>query len=321
MLGSNRYGKSGIRLVRVDRGSGGPESGASARAPGRQAEPSGGLLADGAAAWHDLVDLTIDVTIEGDFAAAYVDGDNSAVLPTDTMRGTVYALAAEGPVGEPETFGLRLAGHFLDTMPAATLARIDLVSDPWARIEAGGAPHPHAFTAAAGGRRTAKVTRTAAEAWVVAGVTDLVVLKTAGSAFEGFLRDRFTTLEETRDRILATAVTARWRYAGTGVDWARSFETARRTLVETFATHDGSRSLQHTLYAMGEALLDACPEVDEVRMVMPNRHHVLVDLEPYGQSNDGSVFVATDRPFGVIEGGVVRAGAAPAGRAWGRAGC
>src|SRR6266536_175499 len=122
VLGGNRYGKSGIRLVRVDR----------------------------AAAWHDLVDLTIDVTVEGDFAAAYGAGDNSAVLPTDTRRGTVYALAGQGPVGEPEAFGLRLAGHFLDTMPAATLARIDLVADPWTRIEVGATPHPHAFTAGAG---------------------------------------------------------------------------------------------------------------------------------------------------------------------------
>jgi urate oxidase len=288
MLGGNRYGKAGIRLVRVER----------------------------AAAWHDLVDLTIDVTVEGDFAGAYVAGDNSAVLPTDTMRGTVYALAGQGPVGEPETFGLRLAAHFLDAVPAATLARIDLIADPWSRIEVGGNPHPHAFTGGAGGRRTATVTSTGTETWVVAGVTDLVVLKTAGSAFEGFLRDRFTTLEEARDRILATSVTARWRHGGTGADWSKSFEAARRALVETFATHDDSRSLQHTLYAMGEAVLAACPEVDEIRMVMPNRHHVLVDLEPYGQSNDGSVFVATDRPFGVIQGEVVRPGASPAGRAW-----
>jgi urate oxidase len=289
VLEGNRYGKSGIRLVRVDR----------------------------AAGWHELVDLTIDVTMEGDFAAAYVSGDNSAVLPTDTMRGTVYALAGQGPVGEPEAFGLRLAGHFLDTMPAARLARIDLVAHPWGRIEVGAIPHPHAFAAGAGWRRTATVTSTGAEAWVVGGVTDLVVLKTAGSAFEGFLRDRFTTLAETGDRILATSVTARWRCARTGADWSGSFEAARRALVETFASHDDSRSLQHTLYAMGEAALAACPEIDELRMAMPNRHHVPVDLEPYGQSNDGSVFVATDRPFGVIEGEVVRPGASPPGRAWG----
>jgi urate oxidase len=163
----------------------------------------------------------------------------------------------------------------------------------------------------------ASVTRAGTNAWVVAGVTGLVVLKTAGSAFEGFLRDRFTTLEETGDRILATEVAARWRYGGTVADWSKSFETARRSLLEAFANHDDSRSLQHSLYVMGEALLDACPEVDEVRMVMPNRHHVPVDLAPYGMRNQGTVFVATDRPFGVIQGEVVRPGALAAGRAWG----
>jgi urate oxidase len=289
VLGGNRYGKSGIRLVTIDRGVGS----------------------------HSLTDLTVDVTVEGRFADAYVAGDNSGVLPTDTMRGSVYALAGEGPVGEPEAFGHRLASHFLDTMPGATLVRVDLVADPWARIETGGGPHPFAFTGGAGGRRTASVTRAGTDAWVVAGVTGLVVLKTAGSAFEGFLRDRFTTLEETGDRILATEVAARWRYGGAVADWSKSFETARRALLEAFANHDDSRSLQHTLYVMGEALLEACPEVDEVRMVMPNRHHVPVDLAPYGMRNQGTVFVATDRPFGVIQGEVVRPGAPAAGRAWG----
>jgi urate oxidase len=289
VLGGNRYGKSGIRLVRVDRGVGS----------------------------HTLTDLTVDVTVEGEFSDAYVAGDNSGVLPTDTMRGTVYALAGQGPVGEPEAFGKRLATHFLDTMPGATLARVDLVADPWTRIETAGGPHPFAFTGGAGGRRVASVTRGGTDTWVVAGVTGLVVLKTTGSAFEGFMRDRYTTLQETDDRILATEVSARWRYGPTVADWSKSFDTTRRALLESFATHDDSRSLQHTLYAMGEAVLAASPEVDEVRMVMPNRHHVLVDLSSYGLSNDGTVFVATDRPFGVIQGEVARPGAPAPGRAWG----
>jgi urate oxidase len=286
-LGGNRYGKSGIRLVRVDRG------------PNR----------------HELADLTIDVALEGDFAASYLTGDNAAVLPTDTMRGTVYAFAGEGPVGEPEAFGLRLAGHFVETVPAATTARISIATAPWSRIEAGGAPHPHAFTAAGGGARTATVTRSGPAAWVVAGVAGLVVLKTAGSAFEGFLSDRYTTLEPARDRILATAVTARWRYGTPEADWAKAFESARRALLETFAVHD-SRSLQHTLHAMGQAVMEAVPEVAEVRMVMPNRHHLPVDLTPYGLAGSDEVFVATDRPYGLIEGAVLREGAPPAGRAW-----
>ena len=161
VLGGNRYGKSGVRLVRVTRG----------------------------ADRHELVDLTVDVALEGDFTAAHVAGDNSAVLPTDTMRGTVYAFAGEGPVGEPEAFGLRLAGHFVDTVPAVGLARVSIVQVPWERIEAGGAPHRHAFVAGGGGRRTATVTRAGGQAWVVAGLADLLVLKTTGSGFEGFLKD------------------------------------------------------------------------------------------------------------------------------------
>ncbi len=286
-LGGNRYGKSGIRLVRVQRG----------------------------ADRHELVDLTVDVSLEGDFDASYVAGDNTEVLPTDTMRGTVYAIAGEGPVGEPEAFGLRLAGHFVEAVPAATTARVRLTAAPWARIEAAGSPHPHAFLQTGGGLRTATVTREGTAAWVVAGIADLVVLKTAGSAFEGFLTDRWTTLEPARDRILATAVSARWRYATLEVDWAKASDAARRALLETFAVHD-SRSLQHTLYAMGRALLGEVPEIAEVRLTMPNRHHLPVDLAPYGLAGRDEVFVATDRPFGLIEGGVHRDGAPPAGRAW-----
>jgi urate oxidase len=264
---------------------------------------------------HELVDLTVDVALEGDFAAAHLTGDNAAVLPTDTMRGTVYAFAGEGPVGEPEAFGLRLAGHFVDSVPAATRARVHLVAAPWARIEVAGAPDQHAFVGAGGGRRTATVTRDGGDAFVVGGVEDLLVLKTTGSAFEGFLEDRYTTLEETGDRILATAVTARWRYATLEVDWAKAAAEVRRLLLEAFAALH-SRSLQQTLYAMGEAVLAARPEVAEVRMSMPNKHHLPVDLAPYGLRHDHEVFVATDRPFGLIEGTVARDGAPPAGAAW-----
>jgi urate oxidase len=287
VLGHNRYGKSGIRLVRVTRG-------------GDR---------------HELVDLTVDVALEGDFAATHLTGDNAAVLPTDTMRGTVYAFAGEEPVGEPEAFGLRLAGHFVQSVPAATRARVHLVQHPWTRIEAAGVPHPHAFAGAGPGRRTATVTRDGGDAWVVAGLDDLLVLKTTGSAFEGFLKDRYTTLEETDDRILATVMTAHWRYATLEVDWAEAAAGVRRLLLEAFAGHH-SRSLQQTLYAMGEAVLAGRPEVAEVRMTMPNKHHLPVDLTPYGLRNTGEVFVATDRPFGLIEGTVARDGAQPAAAAW-----
>jgi urate oxidase len=159
------------------------------------------------------------------------------------------------------------------------------------------------------------VTRLGGDAWVVAGVAGLTVLKTSGSAFEGFLTDRYTTLRETDERILATEVTASWRYGSPEVGWAGAAERARRALLEAFAAHD-SRSVQHTLYAMGEAVLAAGPEIAEVRLTLPNRHHLPVDLSPYGLANRNEVFVATDRPYGVIEGTVLREGAPAAGAAW-----
>lgn len=289
-LGANRYGKSGIRLLRVTRQS------------------------DRSEVTTDLTDLTVDVSLEGDFEAAHVAGDNRDVLPTDTMRGTVYAFAGEQPVGPAEAFGARLARHFLTTVPAARRAQVSLAAEPWSRVETGGRPHPHAFLRTGPARRTATVTATRtgdgdgaeARVEVAAGVRGLTLLKTTGSAFAGFLIDRYTTLEETSDRILATSLDAVWRYGCAEVDWDAAAETATRALVTTFAGHDDSRSLQHTLYAMGTAVLGACPEVTEVGLTAPNKHHMLADLSAYGQANDGTVFVPTEVPHGLIEATVTR---------------
>lgn len=277
-LGENRYGKSGIRLATVL----------------RRGER------------HDFTDLTVDVAVEGDFAAAHVAGDNARILPTDTMRGTVYALAKREPVGSVESFGLRLARHFVETVEPVSAAIVSLAEQPWTRIDVDASPHPHAFTKAAGGRRTAVVQATSGgDADVLAGVEDLYVAKTAGSGFAGFLSDELTTLPETDDRILATAITAHWRLRGLDHDWDRLAADVRRVLLTAFATHD-SASLQHTLWAMGQAVLAAHDAVAEIRFTLPNQHHVMVDLSPYGLRNEGEVFVVTDRPFGVIEGTVTR---------------
>lgn len=284
VLGANRYGKDGIRLVAVTR--------------------------DGAR--HDLVDLEIDVRLEGDFAAAHVAGDNAAVLPTDTLRGTCYALAREHGVGSPAAFGRRLAARFLEAAPAATRAAVRLTAAPWERLMVDGAAHPHAFRPATGGRQVTTVTQVrGAPAAVLGGVTGLRLLKTTGSAFAGFLRDRYTTLAETDDRVLATAVTATWGYTGTDVDHERLAAAVPATAAARFATHDDSRSVQHTLHAMGSAVLDGHPEVAWIRLALPNIHHVPADLSPYGLDNPGTVFVVTDRPYGVIEGTVTRPGVTP----------
>ncbi|MEP7010705.1 MAG: factor-independent urate hydroxylase [Acidobacteriota bacterium] len=271
-ISGNGYGKSGVRLVTVRRG------------PDR----------------HELKDVTLAIRLEGDFAAAYTEGDNAGVVATDTMKNTVYGLAAEHPFEDVEDFGLVLSDHLIKTDPHVSSARVELVEHLWERIESGGAPHPRAFRRAGAEKRTAVISRTADRVSITAGIEELVVMKTAKSAFEGFPRDRFTTLKETADRLLATALSASWSYARPDVAFGPLWSEVRRILLETFAEHE-SRSVQHTLYAMGEAVLEGLKDVEEIHLTMPNRHHIPVDLTPFGLENRNEIFVATSEPYGLIE--------------------
>jgi urate oxidase len=279
VLGDNQYGKAETRLVRVERH----------------------------ADHHSIVDLNVSTALAGDLAATHLTGDNSGVLPTDTQKNTVYAFARDG-VGEIEDFALRLAKHFVETTPTIHRARVRIEQYGWDRLA------HHSFVRGAG-TRTTTATYDGTRHWVVSGVADLVVLNTTGSEFQGFHKDRYTTLPEATDRILATAVTARWRHAEAGGDWAESYTEAKRHLLEAFAdTH--SLSLQQTLHAMGERVLANRAELAEVRLTLPNKHHFLVDLQPFGLDNPGEVFFAADRPYGLIEGTVLRDDAPDAGLAW-----
>jgi urate oxidase len=277
-LGEHSYGKSGVRLVAVT------------RTPGR----------------HELRDLTVNVELHGSFHGAYVGGDNAGLLATDTMRNVVYALARERGVDEPETFGRDLVEHFLATGPTVTRARVELAEHPWARLEADGAPHEHAFQRGHGGTRLATVSGDGERVEVEAGIDDLLVLKTTASGWEGFLRDPHTTLPETDDRVLATMVNARWTYAG-AVDYGATWRGVRDTLLEAFGDHH-SPSVQFTLHRMGSAVLDRHPSVQRIHLSLPNRHHLLVDLAPFGLDNPNQVFQATTEPYGLIEGTIERDG-------------
>ena len=271
-LASNSYGKSAVRLFKVVRDD-------------RR---------------HEIRDLTVDVSLSGRFTAAHVEGDNSAVLPTDTMKNTVYAKAREIDIEEPEDFAVRLAHHFLGVAVAADAARVRVMEHGWNRIDVGGSPHEHAFTRAGTEKRVARVEaqRTGSVA-ISAGIKDLVILKSARSAFTGFPRDEYTTLAETSDRILATSLRATWSYRADTEDF-RQFANIRRVLLETFAGHD-SASVQHTLYAMGEAVVAGCPDVAEITITMPNQHHLLVDLKPFDLDNPNEIFVPTEAPYGLIQ--------------------
>lgn len=275
------YGKSEVRLVKVSRGPGG----------------------------HELHELTVDVGLEGDFDAAYTEGDNTGLLATDTMRNTVYALAKEHPIEDIESFGERLVEHFLGAGAGVTRASVHIVEHPWDRLEVGGRPHEHAFQRGSGGTRVATVTGDGGGAGgrqIQAGIDDLLVLKTTGSGWEGFLRDRYTTLPETSDRILATVITARWSYLGGDIDYGELWRSVRETILEAFCDHY-SPSVQFTLHHMGGAVLDARPEVARISFSLPNKHHLLYDLERFGLENANEIFQPTDEPYGLIEGTVERA--------------
>jgi urate oxidase len=267
----NRYGKSRIRLVTVTR-------------RGDR---------------HDLTDLRVDVSLEGDYEPAYVVGDNASVLPTDTMKNTVYAFAKAEGVGDIERFAVKLATHFLETRSVAQ-ATIDIHERPWKRLTIGEKPHPHAFLQPGGEERVARVVRTPEGTEIEAGVDGLVVLKSRHSGFSGFLKDRYTTLPETTDRLLATSITARWRYRDGDVPFETLFNGVRQIMLETFAQHE-SLSVQHTLYAIADTILENFEQIDQIHMRLPNKHHLLVDLSPFGLTNDNEVFVPTDEPHGVIE--------------------
>jgi urate oxidase len=292
VLGPNQYGKAENRVVRIYRDTD----------------------------RHEIRDLNVSTALRGDFVEAHTTGDQAHVLPTDTQKNTAFAFAKERGVTSPEDYALALGARFLDAAPAATASRVEVEEFAWDRIEVGGSGHDHAFVKRGGEVRTTVVTQDRSaespRAWVVSGVKDLVVLKSTDSEFKGYLKDEYTTLQETDDRILATSLVARWRYeTAEGVDWNKSFDDVRQILLETFAT-TYSRALQESLYAMGSAVLAAHPEIAEIKFSAPNRHHFLVDLAPFGVENNGEVFIAADRPYGLIEATVQRQDGSDPGDAW-----
>jgi urate oxidase len=277
-LADDSYGKSAIRLVKVVR--------------------------DGAR--HTVHDLTVDVRCEGEFRAAHVDGDNTAVLPTDTMKNIVYALARQHDVHPPERFAALVGERVLAESPQATRVVVEIARHGWNRIDVHGGKHDTAFEFGGAEVRIASVGSVRGKAAAnEAGLRDLIVLRTAGSAFSGFPRDAYTTLKETRDRILSTSVTARWRYGSMPTNPDSAFDAVRRALLETFAGHR-SESVQHTLCAMGEAAIGASDDVQEIRLSLPNRHHLLADLAPFGLDNPNEIFVPVAEPYGLIEATVRR---------------
>jgi urate oxidase len=280
-LGDNQYGKAEIRVMKVDRD-----------------QPR-----------HVLHDLTVSIALAGDMDAVHLVGDNSAVLPTDTQKNTVYAFAREHGVGQVEDFAALLARHFVETQEAVRRATVSIDEHQWERLG------DHSFARVGQETRTTTVVHDEGGPTFRSGLRDLVLLSSTGSEFQGYAQDRWTTLPETDDRILCTSVEARWRHLDEQPDWQASYDEVRAALVGAF-TDTYSKSLQQTLYAMGERVVTTCPGIGEVRLRLPNRHHLLVDLEPFGLANPNEVFHVDDRPYGLIEGSVLAEGATTDDGAW-----
>ncbi|HET9168611.1 MAG TPA: urate oxidase [Actinospica sp.] len=302
ILGENRYGKAETHVVRITKD--GPN--------------------------HGIKDLSVSIALSGEMSDVHLSGDNAAVLPTDTQKNTVFAFAQKYGIETAEHFAVLLAQHFVDSQATIHHARVEVAEFAWDRIEPwAGRPRPdgaerehgHSFVRSGRETRTVIVHCDGDRTHVVSGLRDLVVLNSTASEFHGYIKDEYTTLPETRDRVLATAVTAQWRHAQSdnaeirSVDFDGEYDVARASLLDAFAD-TYSLSLQQTLYAMGTRMIDECTDVCEVRLALPNRHHFAVDLSPFGMQNPNETFYAADRPYGLIEGTVLREDAPPAGPAW-----
>jgi len=273
----NSYGKSGVRLLKVVRG----------------------------ADRHEIIEYTVDILLNGDFETVHTKGDNSKVLPTDTMKNTVYVMAKKHDFKTAEEFGKILSHHFVGSQPHISRARITITERPWQRMNTKGSPDPHAFSQAVGERHTTFVDYNGKSTSFKAGLKDLIILKSTNSGFSGYIKDDYTTLGETDDRVFATSLTATWSYNTTEADFAATRKNLRTRLLELFAEHH-SLSVQHTLYEMGEKVLEEFPHVEDIHMTMPNKHFLKFNLEPFGLENENEIFYPIEEPYGLIDAKLAR---------------
>ncbi|HMF64482.1 MAG TPA: urate oxidase [Edaphobacter sp.] len=279
-LAENRYGKHRVRVVRVKRDR----------------------------SVHSFEEWTVDVLLTGNFLDCFESGDNSRIMATDSMKNTVYSLAKDTTATTIEEFALELTDYLVKTNPQIDSARVNITGSPWDHLTVDGVAAPSAFVKKGGEVETASVHRErGSEPNVTAGLENLVIMKTANSEFEGFIRDVHTTLPETADRLFGTAVQAQWAYAPGRVDFNAARRTVRNTLLRVFASHS-SKSVQHTLYAMGKEALESTPALSEITLTMPNKHCLLVDLSKFGKTNHNEIFVPTEEPYGYIEATIRREG-------------
>jgi urate oxidase len=277
-LGENRYGKSRVRVSRITR-------------HGDR---------------HDFNEWTVQVLLQGDFDTSFTVADNSKILPTDTMKNTVYSIARESKAATIEQFAKELGDYLLNNNPQVSNVSVEISEKSWERLQMNGSEEPTTFKLGGPEKQTVHAARSKNSPWSVAsGIDGLTILKTTKSAFTGYIKDKLTTLKPATDRIFGTCATAKWDYAVDAADYAGVRSRILKALLKEFAAHH-SMSVQHTLFDMGEAALDAAPEIARITLMMPNLHHLLADLSPFGQDNPNHIFVPIDEPHGSIEATIER---------------
>lgn len=277
-LGSNRYGKSRVRLSRITR----------------------------SADRHDFNEWSVGVFLEGSFDASFTEADNSQLLPTDTMKNTVYSLARNSRAATIEAFAMELGNHFLENNAHVSTVSIEIAEQSWQRLIVDEAPDATTFKLGGPETQTVLAVRARDAAWqITSGMDGLTILKTTNSAFTGYIVDKLTTLKPATDRILGTRATITWDYSTPTPDFPAVRARILAVLLKVFAGHK-SMSVQHTLFDMGKAALDVAPEIARIHLAMPNLHHLLADLSPFGQDNPNHIFVPIDEPHGAIEATIER---------------
>lgn len=276
-LFSPRYGKQKVRVLKVTR--------------------------DGSR--HSVTEIMAEVLLEGGFESAYLSDDNSQVVPTDTVKNTIQALAKDHLRESLEEFALFLGRHFLEKYSQISAVNIELVERVWERMETEGKAHPHTFLGRGPERPFTRVRATPEGSSVQSGIRDLLIMKTTESGFVGYPKCEFTTLPETNDRILATSLEATWTYASEPAAYRETNRKILDSMLKVFASNF-SPSAQRTLFEMAEAALTAVPEIKQIELKLPNKHYLLVNLSPFGMENANEVFMPTDEPHGEIEASVRR---------------
>ncbi|MEO6693918.1 MAG: factor-independent urate hydroxylase, partial [Ignavibacteria bacterium] len=277
ILSKNSYGKSAIRVLKVNKSS----------------------------PIHKIKEFTVNICLEGDFETVHTKGDNRKCLPTDTMKNTVYAIAKDHSINSIEEFGIDLAKYFLTSNEQISKVKIEIEEKLWNRImindESGEtSEHDHSFVSGGNEKKTAEIIITRNEVFINSGIKDLLILKSTGSGFENYFKDKYTSLKETNDRVFSTSVKAVWSFASRDVDYISVHKNVRKSILEIFARQH-SLSVQQTLYDIGKNILEICEEVSEISLTMPNKHYLPFNLEQFGMENNNEIFIPTDEPFGLIE--------------------